>query len=115
MWGFPGGAVSRQCRRHRFNPGWGRSPEDPLEWQPTPGFLPGKPHGQRSLAGHSSWGHRESDTTERLNTHTYTKQVTKDSTGNPTQCSVVAETGRKPRKEGIRVYIEPIHFAVCRN
>ena len=24
------------------------------------------PHGQRSLAGHSPWGHRESDMTERL-------------------------------------------------
>ena len=34
------------------------------EWQPTPAFLPGKSHGQRSLVGYSSWGHKESDTTE---------------------------------------------------
>ena len=27
------------------------------------------PHGQRSLAGYSSWGHKEPDTTERLSTH----------------------------------------------
>ena len=27
-------------------------------------FLPGESHGQRSLAGHGPWGHRESDTTE---------------------------------------------------
>ena len=27
-------------------------------WQPNPGFLPGESHGQRSLAGHSPWGHR---------------------------------------------------------
>ena len=27
------------------------------------------PHGQRSLATYSPWGHRESDTTERLSTH----------------------------------------------
>ena len=27
-------------------------------WQPTPVFLPGKSHGQRSLAGYSPWGHR---------------------------------------------------------
>ena len=33
------------------------------KWQPTPVFLPGKPHGQ-SLAGYSPWGHKESDTTE---------------------------------------------------
>ena len=35
-------------------------------WQPTPVFLPGESHGQRSLAGYSPWGHTESDTTERL-------------------------------------------------
>ena len=34
--------------------------------QPTPVFLPGKFHGQRSLSGHSSWGHKKSDTTEQL-------------------------------------------------
>ena len=28
-------------------------------WQPTPVFLPGKSHGQRSLAGYSPWGHKE--------------------------------------------------------
>ena len=36
------------------------------EWQPTPIFLPGKSHGQRSLAGCSPQGHKESDKTERL-------------------------------------------------
>ena len=30
------------------------------EWQPTPGFLPGEFHGQRSLAGHSPGGLKES-------------------------------------------------------
>ena len=39
---------------------WGRA------WQPTPVFLPGEFHGRRSLAGYSPWGHKESDTTERL-------------------------------------------------
>ena len=33
-------------------------------WQPTPAFLPGESHGQRSVAGYSPWGHTESDTTE---------------------------------------------------
>ena len=37
--------------------------------QPTPVFLPGESHGQRSLAGHSPCGHVESDTTERLHFH----------------------------------------------
>ena len=27
------------------------------KWQPTPVFLPGKVHGQRSLAGCSPWGY----------------------------------------------------------
>ena len=46
--------------------GW----EDPLEeaWQRTPVFLPGESPGQRSLAGYSPRGHKESDTTERLST-----------------------------------------------
>ena len=34
------------------------------EWQPTPVFLPGKFHGQWSLAGYSPWGRKELDTTE---------------------------------------------------
>ena len=29
---------------------------------PPPVFLPGEVHGQRSLAGYSSWGGKESDT-----------------------------------------------------
>ena len=42
--------------------------EDPpeSEWLPTPVFLPGESHGQRSLVGYSPWGHKELDTTERL-------------------------------------------------
>ena len=46
--------------------GWEDRPEEPQ--QPTPVFLPGEFHGQRSLVGYNSWGHRESDTTERLST-----------------------------------------------
>ena len=42
--------------------------EDPWrrEWQPTQVLLPGESHGQRSQAGYSSWGQKESDTTEQL-------------------------------------------------
>ena len=40
--------------------------EDPLEegMLPTPVFLPGEFHGQRSLVGYSPWGCKELDTTE---------------------------------------------------
>ena len=38
-------------------------------WYPTPVLLPGKSYGQRGLVGCSPWGHKESDTTERLHFH----------------------------------------------
>ena len=41
------------------------------EMQPTSAFLPGKYHRQRSLAGYSPWGCRESDTTEQLSMNTH--------------------------------------------
>ena len=44
-------------------PGLGRIPWR-RTYQPTPVFLPGKFHGQRSLVGNSPWGRKESDTTE---------------------------------------------------
>ena len=43
-------------------PRWGRSPGVGC-MQPTPVFLPGESHGQRSLAGYSPRGRRESVTT----------------------------------------------------
>ena len=56
--GFPGGArgaePSSQCLRHGFDPWVGKIP-----WrrrrQPAPVFLPGEPHGWRSLVGYSPW------------------------------------------------------------
>ena len=36
------------------------------KWQPTPVLLPGRSHGQRTLAVFSPWGHKESDMTEWL-------------------------------------------------
>ena len=57
---FPGGASGKdpiyKCRRHKrckFNP-WIRMILWRRKWQPTPVFLPGESHGQRSLAGRSS-------------------------------------------------------------
>ena len=40
----------------RFNPWVGTIP---WKWQPTPVFLPGESHGQRSLVGYSPWGDRD--------------------------------------------------------
>ena len=47
------------------------------KWQPTPIFLPGESHGQRSLAGYSPWGCRESDTIEQLNNKNKTEKYSK--------------------------------------
>ena len=44
------------------------------KWQPTPGFLPGESHGQKSLAGYSLWGRKESGTTEPFNTTQVTEE-----------------------------------------
>ena len=56
-----------QSRRHKrcgFHP-WLRKIPWSGKWQLTPKFLPGKSHGQRSLAGCNPWGRKELDTTEQ--------------------------------------------------
>ena len=67
--GFPGSSDSKEsvCNAGDASslPGLGRSPEEG-NGQPIPVFLPGEFHGERSLVGYSSWGHKESDVTERL-------------------------------------------------
>ena len=53
----------RRCRRHGFHPRVRKIPWRGA-WQPPPGLLPGKSHGQRSPVGYSPLGPRESDTSE---------------------------------------------------
>ena len=50
------------------DPGLSLGGEDPLEKQPTPVFLPGESHAQRSLVGYSPWGCKELDTTDQAHT-----------------------------------------------
>ena len=54
-WQLSGKESTCQCRRCRFNP-WLRQIPWRWKWQPTPVFLPGKSHGQRSLVVYSPWG-----------------------------------------------------------
>ena len=71
--GFPGGSDGKEspCSAEDLDliPGLGRSPgegnDNPLQCSCLE-----NPHGQRSLASYSPRGHKESDTTERLSTHT---------------------------------------------
>ena len=53
----------RRHKRHGFDPCVSKIPWRRAQ-QPTPAFLPGESHGQRSLVGYSPRGHKESDTTE---------------------------------------------------
>ena len=64
-------------------------------WQPTPVFLPGKSHGQRSLVGYSPWGRKELDTTEQLHFH-FSLSCIGEGNGNPLQCSCL----ENPRDSG---------------
>ena len=53
----------------RFNPSVEKIPWK-RKWQPTPVFLFGESHGQRSLEGYNPQHQKESDTTVHLSTHT---------------------------------------------
>ena len=70
MFGLPswlsGKGPTCQWRQCGFDPWVGKIPWRRKQ-QPTPVVLPGKPNGQRSLAGYSPWGLKESDKTKGLN------------------------------------------------
>ena len=65
LWWLRWQSICLQHGRPGFNP-WIGKISWRRKWQPTQVVLPGKFHGWRSLVGYSPWGHRESDTTERL-------------------------------------------------
>ena len=60
--GFPGNSDCKESACNAIDlgsiPGLGRCPGGG-QWQPTPVFLPGEYHGQRSLVGYSPWGCKE--------------------------------------------------------
>ena len=63
--GFPGGSLIKNppAMQEMWVQSWVRTIPWRRKWQPTPGLLPGEPHGQGSLAGYSPWGLKESDMT----------------------------------------------------
>ena len=71
-WGFPCGSVVKNLPASAGDlgliPESGKIPSR-RKWQPTPVFLPGKAHGQRSLMGYRPWCHKELDTTEHITFH----------------------------------------------
>ena len=56
-WWLSGKELACQCRRCKFSP-WVREIPRGRKQQPTPVFLPGKSHGQKSLASYSPWGRK---------------------------------------------------------
>ena len=73
--GFPGGIVVKNLpsnaedrRGAGFDLQVGKIPWR-RKWLPSPVSLPGKPYGQRSLVGYSSWSCKESDMTEHIHAH----------------------------------------------
>ena len=87
--GCPAGAGGKEStcqymrhRRHRFYPWVGKIPWKKT-WQPTPVFLPGESHGQRSLVGYSAKGAKSRiqlkwlspPTYIFMHTHTYTNGI----------------------------------------
>ena len=73
-----------------------------LRYFPTPVFLPGKSHGQRSLVGCSPWGCEESDTIEQLHFH-FSLSCIGERNGNPLQCSCL-ENPRDGSLVGCRLW-----------
>ena len=65
MKSLPADSDTVSCRKPGINP-WFRKIPWVREWLPTPEFLLGEFHGQRSLAGYSPWGRKELDMTEQL-------------------------------------------------
>ena len=62
----------RRCERCGFNPWVGKIPWR-RAWQPTPVFLPGESHAQRSLVGYSPWGQTQvSDSTTSMSIAAHT-------------------------------------------
>ena len=62
-WWLSSEEFTHQCRRRMLDP-WIRKILWRRAWQTTLVFLPGKSHGQRSLAGYNTWGRKELDRTE---------------------------------------------------
>ena len=89
---------NRRCKRHGFRPCVSKIP---WKWQPTPAFLPGKCHGQRSLAGFSAWGYKELDTMIEW-AHTvlvsFSISVVKNQPANAGNMGLIPQSGRSPEE-----------------
>ena len=86
------------------------------EWQPTPIFLPGEFHGQRSLAGYSPWGCKESDTTELQTlsfTFRYVDAITLIAESEEELKSLLIKVKKESDKAGLKLNTEKTKIMAC--
>ena len=69
-WRLSGKESACQCRKCRFNPRIRKIPRR-RKWHPTPIFLPGKSHGERSLVGYSPQDHERVAIKQQIYIHPY--------------------------------------------
>ena len=75
-------------------------------WQPIPVFLPGKLHGQRSLAGYSVWGCTELDSIEQ---HTHTTHIYTHTTHIPHHTHTTPHTYHTTHTHTLTLFRKPLH------
>ena len=110
--GFPGSSASKESTCNAGDPGSipgsGRSAEEGIGY-PLQYFCLEHPHEQRSLAGYSPWGRKESDTTKQLSIVQHSMYIywgfLGSSTGKESTCNAgdpgsIPWSGRSPA-EGI--------------
>ena len=104
-----------QCRRPRFDP-WVGKILGIKEQVPTPVFLPGESHGQRSLAGYSPWGRKESDTTEWLTLPTSDRgsRNQRVRTASPQGTQMLERAWPGARFHRSHSSVAPLQVSVCR-
>ena len=110
--GFPGGTSGKEpaCQRRRRKRRGFHSWVGKMPWrrarQPTPVSLPGESHGERSLAGYSPWGHKESHTTE-VTACTHAPQHTAPTAGSEEEVkSLLTRAKEESRKAGLKLSIQ---------
>ena len=78
-----------------------RSLGDGWEWLPTPVFLFGQFHGQKSQEGYSPWGHKELDTTENPESWFFSYAIPNQELL-PKACLAASPTPHSPEKTAQR-------------
>ena len=83
------------------------------QWHPTPVLLPGESHGRRRLVGYSPWGHKESDTTERLHFRIWNQEPEQRLTAWIWCQNSLLQEPESSRERAVQLYGESWSYWVC--